>query len=84
MWSVHLPKRVERELSDAPPTLQEALRQALEELQRTPRPPGCKTLKGRLGCWRIRVGSYRILYDRLDRERIVLITKIGPRKDVYR
>ncbi len=84
MWTVHLPKRVERELDDAPTTLQEPIRQALEELQQSPRPPGCKKLKGRLRCWRIRVGTYRLLYDILDRERVVLITKIGPRRDVYR
>lgn len=84
MWTIHLPKRVERELEAAPPDVKGPIWKALQELQHTPYPPGCKKLKGRLQCWRLRVGSYRILYDLLGPERTILITKIGPRKDVYR
>ena len=84
MWVVHLPKRVVREFEVAPAALKEPLREALKTLQYHPRPVGCKKLAGRLQSWRIRVGTYRILYDILDRKRAVVITKIGPRKDVYR
>lgn len=34
----------------------------LVQLESTPRPPGCKKLKGGEG-WRIRIGDYRIIYD---------------------
>ena len=84
MWTVHLPKRVENELLDVPPQRQDDVRQALAQLQHDPRPAGCKKLKGRLGCWRVRVGSYRILYDCDDRRHAIVVLKIGPRKDVYR
>ncbi len=84
MWTVRLPKRVERELDMAPTEVQELIQRALHELQRSPFLPGCKKLKGRLQCWRLRVGAYQILYDVLSKEHVILITKIGPRKDVYR
>jgi mRNA interferase RelE/StbE len=34
--------------------------------------------------WRIRVGNFRILYEIHDRRLIVLVIRIGHRKDVYR
>jgi mRNA interferase RelE/StbE len=84
-WAIHLPHRVERQLTDVPsPLLQQDIRDALEHLRHEPRPSGCKKLKGRLDCWRVRVGAYRILYDIDDRHRTLVILKIGPRKDVYR
>ena len=84
MWILHIPRRVERELADAPAPLRSSLEQAIEQLRHDPRPVGCKKLKGRLQCWRIRVGSYRILYDVHDPQRTIASLKIGPRKDVYR
>lgn len=84
MWVVHTPRRVERELDNLPTHVVPALREAIEHLRHDPRPPGCKKLKGRVTCWRIRVGAYRVLYDILDRDRAVVLLKVGPRKDVYR
>ena len=84
MWTVHLPQRVDKELAGVPPHLREPIAKALEDLPHDPHPVGCKKLKGQLRCWRVRVGSYRILYDVLEREHVILILKIGPRKDVYR
>lgn len=84
MWTVTLPRRAEKELAAAPPSIRESLGEALSKLQQDPRPPGCKKLKGRLECWRIRIGPYRILYDIDDSKHAVAILKIGPRKDVYR
>ncbi len=84
MWTVTLPGRVEKELSQADADLQPLLEEALNDLQHNPRPTGCKKLKEALQCWRIRIGSYRILYDIHERERQVVVLKIGPRKDVYR
>ena len=42
-------------------------------------------LKGEFkGLWRLRVGRYRIIYEILDGELVVLILRIGHRRDVYR
>jgi mRNA interferase RelE/StbE len=84
MWAVHLPSRVEKELSELPKDRRNAVEDTLQQLQDNPRPQGCKKLKGHLQCWRVRVGAYRILYDIHDSKHRVVILKIGPRKDVYR
>ncbi|MDQ6988068.1 MAG: type II toxin-antitoxin system RelE/ParE family toxin [Mariprofundaceae bacterium] len=34
--------------------------------------------------WRLRVGGYRVIFDREDKLRILRILKIGPRGDVYK
>jgi mRNA interferase RelE/StbE len=34
--------------------------------------------------WRVRVGDYRIIYDILDSQLIVMVIKIGHRREVYR
>ena len=48
-------------------------------------PHGCKHLHGPLkGFLRIDTGNYRIIYEIRDKQLLVLVIKIGDRKDVYR
>lgn len=43
-----------------------------------------KSLKGDLGeFWRFRVDDYRILCEIKDKELVVLVVRIGHRRDVY-
>jgi mRNA interferase RelE/StbE len=49
-----------------------------------PRPSGCEKLAGVDDLFRIRVGDYRIVYRVQDQALIVLIVKIGHRREVYR
>ena len=37
-----------------------------------------------MGLWRIRVGAYRVVYAIEDDRLVVLVIKIGHRRDVYR
>ena len=57
---------------------------ALEGLGNDPYPPGSRKLSGYTDVFRIRVGVYRVLYSVEGRRLIVIILKIGHRKDVYR
>ncbi|MGW7663337.1 type II toxin-antitoxin system RelE family toxin [Streptomyces sp. NPDC054756] len=43
-----------------------------------------KKLTGPSGLYRLRVGSYRIAYQIDDGELVVLVVKVGDRRDVYR
>ena len=52
-------------------------------LKDNPRPPGCEKLTGQ-DRFRIRQGPFRILYVVDDDERVVIVVKIGHRRDVYR
>ncbi len=56
----------------------------INALATDPRPPGSEKLAGETNKYRIRQGNYRIVYSVDDRSRIVLVAKIGDRKEVYR
>ena len=49
-----------------------------------PRPAGAQKLAGTAVRYRIRQGEFRILYEIDDRERRVVVVKIGHRREVYR
>jgi mRNA interferase RelE/StbE len=57
---------------------------AMRELAGQPRPPGCEKLAGPEDFYRIRVGDYRIVYQVRDEVLLVLVVKIGHRREVYR
>jgi mRNA interferase RelE/StbE len=57
--------------------------QRIEGLADNPRPPGTRRLSGEEK-YRIRVGMYRILYTIDDQTVVVVVVKVGNRKDVYR
>jgi mRNA interferase RelE/StbE len=59
------------------------LYEAIRKLATNPRPAGTRKLSGR-PAWRIRVGSFRVIYEIEDRQLVVLVIAIGNRRDIYR
>ncbi len=55
----------------------------IQGLADNPRPPGCEKLSGEEK-YRIRKGSYRVVYAISDDERTVVVVKVGHRREVYR
>jgi len=55
---------------------------AIRTLAENPRPPQSKKLSGQ-DRYRLRQGSYRILYSIEDDLLIVCVVKVGNRRDVY-
>lgn len=55
----------------------------IDALRDDPRPPGSEKLSAQER-YRIRQGSYRILYELEDQEVIVTVVKVGHRREVYR
>ncbi len=86
MYEVRLAsRRVEKAIADLPLTVRARVIKAIQSLREEPRPRGVRKLGGKLsGAWRIRVGAYRVLYDIYDAHKVVVITDVGQRKDVYR
>jgi mRNA interferase RelE/StbE len=48
-----------------------------------PRPSGCKKLKGYKDQWRARAGDWRVLYIMDDALKLVTVTRIAHRREVY-
>jgi mRNA interferase RelE/StbE len=80
---VVLTPAAERQLGKLPHQAREMIAAALVALGGNPRPPGCTKLAGADDFWRVRVKQYRVIQI-LDNQLIVLVVKIGDRKDVYR
>jgi mRNA interferase RelE/StbE len=56
----------------------------IQALAAEPRPSGSEKLSGHNDRYRVRQGNYRVVYSIDDAQRIVLIVKVGHRRDVYR
>lgn len=58
--------------------------ETIQILAINPFPEGCRKLSGEEGTYRIRQGNYRIIYEVEGKNLLILILKIGHRKDIYR
>ena len=84
VYSVHLAPAAERQLKALDKPVRARIVRRLRKLEETPRPQGVEKLSGPDDLYRIREGEYRIIYTIKDKELMVLVVKIGHRKDVYR
>ncbi|MEO8561570.1 MAG: type II toxin-antitoxin system RelE/ParE family toxin [bacterium] len=73
-----------RELKKLDPKIRQTVASAINALANDPRPDGVRKLSGSKDSYRIRAGDYRILYRIADHELLVLVVKVGHRRDVYR
>ena len=76
-------KSVARDLRDFPNQDVERILQRIQSLSEDPRPAGCEKLSTQER-YRIRQGNYRIVYEIEDHRLVVMIVRIGHRRDVYR
>jgi len=72
-----------RDVDKLPRHVLPELREAVAALAANPRPHGCKKLRGASGMWRIRVGTYRVVYEIDDAARVVRIARAGHRREIY-
>ncbi|NOS79463.1 MAG: type II toxin-antitoxin system RelE/ParE family toxin [Nitrospira sp.] len=72
-----------RELERLDNQLLHRVDEAIMKLAEAPRPSGAKKLSG-LPLYRIRVGTFRIVYEVNDAQHLVTIVTIGHRREVYR
>ena len=83
-YAILLAPPAERQIKALAESTQKRIVKRLKSLQHNPRLQGVKKIAGEDGLYRIREGSYRIIYKVQDKELIVLVVKIGDRKEVYR
>jgi mRNA interferase RelE/StbE len=83
MHKIELRRKAQHALDRLPKSDFEAVIEAVKGLADTPRPKGVEKIK-RAGLWRIRQGDYRIVYSIDDKQKIVIILRIGHRREIYR
>ena len=72
------------ELAAVPKPEQRRIAAKIDALRDNPRPPGVKKLTGGDKLYRLGVGSYRVIYSVDGKKLVVLVIRVGHRKDVYR
>ena len=83
-YAVELTPAAERQLDKLASPARTVIAAALAALASNPRPPGCTKLAGKDHLWRVRVLQFCIIYTVIDRRLLVVVVKVGDRKDVYR
>ena len=83
-YSILLAPPAERQFKALAEPTQKRIVKRLRTLAANPRPQGVKKLVGEDDLYRIREGDYRIIYTIREKELIVLVVKIGDRKEIYR
>jgi len=81
-YRVELRPAAVRSLRKLDPQVRRRVQGAIAMLAQDPRPPGARALQGRPGL-RVRVGDYRILYTVDDDVLLVVVVRLGHRRDVY-
>ena len=82
-YSIFIKKSAVKEMEDLPKKDLMKVLARIEGLADDPRPPGAEKLAG-LELYRVRQGSYRIVYSVEDRVLTVWVVKVGHRREVYR
>lgn|ERR1035437_10178572 len=72
-----------RQLRKFDPDVRRRIQAVLELLAENPRPPAATRLVGGAGEWRVRTGDYRVIYEIDEGRLLVLILRMGHRREVY-
>ena len=82
-YQVVLSPSAERQLRKFDPDVRRRVQAVLELLAENPRPPAATKLVGGAGEWRVRTGDYRVVYEIQEGRLLVLVLRMGHRREVY-
>lgn len=82
-YRIEFKPSVWKDLDSIPKTDRLRILKSIERLSNDPRPAGSKKLSGSER-YRIRQGNYRILYSIEDDRLVVVVVKVGHRREVYK
>jgi mRNA interferase RelE/StbE len=83
MYEVEIETAAAKQIARLHPHMQARVRVVIDGLAVEPRPHGCVKLGARNG-YRVRIGGLRVIYLIEDTIRVVTITRVGYRGDVYK
>jgi mRNA interferase RelE/StbE len=82
-YAVEIKPPVRKELEALSDSMLGRVVRKLESLADNPRPDGCRKLKGYRDQWRVRVGDWRVVYVINDTAKLVSVTRVAHRREVY-
>jgi mRNA interferase RelE/StbE len=81
-YRIEVAPAAERQLRRLDVTVRMRIAPRVRLLAEHPRPHGAKQVSAHESIWRIRVGSYRVVYQIQDRRLVVLVLRIGHQSPV--
>jgi mRNA interferase RelE/StbE len=82
-YSLEIKHSAQRELDALDDAVFRRIDRKILTLADNPRPAGCKKLRGYKDQWRVRVGDWRVVYLIDDAAKLVTITRVAHRREVY-
>jgi mRNA interferase RelE/StbE len=82
-YAIEIAPAASRQLRKLDPQTRRRIQAVVELLSENPRPPAATQLVGGMGEWRVRTGDYRVIYEIEDDRLVVLVVRVGHRRDVY-
>jgi mRNA interferase RelE/StbE len=82
-YTIEFLKTAAQELTELPKDIQRQILKRIEGLKSDSRPAGAEQLKGPEKFLRLRVGDYRVIYSVEGKRLVVLVIRIGHRREVY-
>lgn len=83
-YSIAFGKAAKRQFDKLPRPARQRLGDAIAQLAGDPRPTNAVKLSGEDGLYRVRGGDYRAIYRIQDEYLLILVVKVGHRREVYR
>lgn len=83
-YTIELSRSAHKALKDIPHPDMKKIRDKIEKLKKDPLSHGCEKLEGNDDLYRIRFGDYRVIYQIFSKRLIILVVKIGHRREIYR
>jgi len=84
LYKIEWKRSAAQELEKLPKDAIAGVLKAVEQLTVNPYPPGARKLVGSQHSYRLREGSYRIIYTISSSSLTIEIIRVGHRKDVYK
>lgn len=83
-YKIIIKRTAQKEIKNLPKSVINRVIIKIQALANNPRPPGSKKIVSTSDTWRVRVGSYRIIYDVFDDVLIIEVIAVRHRKDAYK
>jgi mRNA interferase RelE/StbE len=84
VYAVEFATAARRQFRKLPRAVQAMIQPEIDALASEPRPHGVEKMSGEENAYRVRVDDYRIIYEIHDAVLIVVVVRVGHRREVYR
>ncbi len=83
-WQVIIHRQAEKAMRRLDRPLRKRLDKAIQSLAQNPYPPNSRQLVGYKNDYRLRVGSWRIIYTVREEKLVIVVIKVASRGQVYK